>query len=211
MSSPLDVRTNAVLRQGPGAGGQVYLTFDDGPDPEWTPRVLDLLARADVRATFFVVGRRAREHAWLLRRIAEAGHEVGNHSFEHRHPWLVSAPVARGEVRNGAAAVADLLGQAPRYYRPPFGRLRGCAIDEAQRGGQRVVLWSRSAVDWGPLGHSPAIASRLRGTRPGDIVLMHDGRGRINRPDALCYVLPAFLADLRSQGLRPTSMAALGR
>jgi len=205
MTSP---HTRPFLKQGPAAGDRMYLTFDDGPDPEWTPCILDLLADAGVHATFFVVGRRAREHGALLRRVAGAGHAVGNHSFGHRHPWLVSPSVARSEVRDGAAAIADLLGEAPSYYRPPHGRLRRCAMDEAQRCGESVVLWSRSAVDWGVLGRSHAIAARLRETEAGDIVLMHDGRGGINRPDSLCRVLPRFLADLRLRGLTPASLSA---
>jgi peptidoglycan/xylan/chitin deacetylase (PgdA/CDA1 family) len=202
----ISLHTRRVLRRGPAVEGRIYLTFDDGPDPQWTPRILDLLAQADARATFFVVGQRAREHAALLRRVAGAGHEIGNHSFAHRHPWLVSPAVARSEVRDGAAAIADLLGRAPRFYRPPHGRLRRCASDEAQRCGESLVLWSRSAVDWGPLGRSPAIAARLSESGPGDIVLMHDGRGQINRPDALSRVLPEFLASMRARGLVPAPL-----
>jgi len=202
----IGLRTKHFLRRGPAAQSRVYLTFDDGPDPEWTPRILDLLAEANVRATFFVVGRRARELGALLRRVSGAGHQVGNHSFGHRHPWLVSPSMARSEVRDGAGAIADVLGQVPRFYRPPHGRLRRCAIDEARRCGESVVLWSRSAVDWGPLGRSQAIAARLRETEAGDIVLMHDGRGGINRPDALCRVLPEFLASVCARGLAPACL-----
>ena len=196
-----------LLTHGPGDGGRIFLTFDDGPDPEWTPRVLDLLEAANVAATFFVVGRSALQQGALLRRVAGCGHEIGNHSFSHRHPWAVSAAIARREVRDGAAAIADLLGQPPRFYRPPHGRLRRCTTDEAQRCGETVALWSRSAVDWGPLGRESGIAARLRRTQAGDIVLMHDGRGRINRPDALCRVLPEFLASVGSRGLVSASLS----
>ena len=79
----------------------VYLTFDDGPDPEWTPRVLDLLAEAQVRATFFVVGQSVRAAPVLVRRIAADGHEIGNHSYSHRHPWAMREADARCEVRDG--------------------------------------------------------------------------------------------------------------
>jgi peptidoglycan/xylan/chitin deacetylase (PgdA/CDA1 family) len=206
MSSP---DATPFLTRGRADGGRLYLTFDDGPDPDWTPRVLDLLAAAGLRATFFVVGRAALERAALLRRVAGSGHEVGNHSFSHRHPWAVSPAVARAEVRDGAAAIADLLGQQPRFYRPPHGRLRACTIDEAQRCGETVALWSRSAVDWGPLGRASGIVARLRRVRAGDIVLMHDGRGRINRPDALARALPQFLAEIKSRGLQPALLPAL--
>lgn len=181
----------------------LYLTFDDGPDPRWTPRILDLLAQANVLATFFVVGRSAIEQAALVRRIAAHGHALGNHTWSHRHPWTMRASTARKEVLDGTAALADLIGRAPKFFRPPHGRLRRCMIEEAERSGQKLVLWNRSAVDWGPLGAASAIARRLAATQAGDIVLMHDGGRGINRPGELVEALPGFLADLGRRGLVP--------
>jgi peptidoglycan/xylan/chitin deacetylase (PgdA/CDA1 family) len=186
--------------------GIVWLTFDDGPDNTWTPRMLDLLAAAGARATFFVVGKLARATPALLRRAAGEGHTIGNHSWSHRHPWLLSSSAARREVRDGAAAIADILGSAPAHYRPPHGRLRRCALEEARAGGQALVLWSVSAVDWGPLGSASGIGARLNKVNGGDIVLMHDGGRGINRPDQLALVLPGFLARLRQRGLSAASL-----
>jgi peptidoglycan-N-acetylglucosamine deacetylase len=188
--------------------GAVHFTFDDGPDPEWTMRVLDVLAAAQAHATFFVVGRAARAAPELVRRVAAEGHAVGNHSYSHRHPWTIRETEARDEVRDGAAAIADALGRAPRWFRPPHGRMRRCMLDEAERSGQRTVLWSLSAIDWGPLGHAAGIAKRVRGVGPGDIVLMHDGRNRHNRPDELLQVLPRLLAELNERRLGSTALAA---
>jgi peptidoglycan/xylan/chitin deacetylase (PgdA/CDA1 family) len=179
----------------------VYLTFDDGPDVEWTPRVLDVLAAAQAPATFFVVGRSVRAAPALVRRIAAGGHGIGNHSYSHRHPWTMGERDARREVSDGAAAIADVVGWAPRAFRPPHGRMRSCMVEEAEQGGQRTVLWSLSAVDWGPLGRAAGIAARLRKVAPGDIVLMHDGRCRRNRPDELLQVLPSLLAGLGERRL----------
>lgn len=187
----------------PPEARRVYLSFDDGPDPRWTPRILDLLAQADVLATFFLVGRRALAQPALVRRIAAAGHALGNHTFSHRHPWTMAAPTARKEVRDGAAAVADLTGVAPRFFRPPHRRLRRCMLEEAMRGGQALALWDLSAVDWGPLGAARTIARRLAATQAGDIVLMHDGARGINRPAELVVALRGFLADLGRRGLMP--------
>lgn len=184
------------------AFGAIFLTFDDGPDEEWTPRILDALAAARTRATFFVVGQAVRAAPSLLRRVAAEGHGIGNHSYAHRHPWTMRDADARREVRDGAAAIADALGEPARLFRPPHGRLRRCMVDEAAQSGQRTVLWSLSAVDWGPLGRAPRIAARLRRTAPGDIVLMHDGRCRHNRPDELMRVLPGVLAELAERRLR---------
>ena len=186
--------------------GAVHLTFDDGPDLKWTPRVLDVLAAARTRATFFVVGRAARCAPDLVRRIAAEGHEIGNHSYSHRHPWTLREADARNEVRSGAAVIADVLGRAPRAFRPPHGRVRRCMLDEAQRSGQRTVLWSVSAIDWGPLGSASRIEARLRTAGAGDIILMHDGRNRHNRPDELVQVLSRALDELHNRGLTPAPL-----
>lgn len=184
----------------PPEAGFVYLSFDDGPDPRWTPRILDILAQANIRATFFLVGRLAARYPALVRRLVAEGHEAGNHTWSHRHPWTLLASSARKEVRDGAAAIADLIGRAPRFFRPPHGRLRGCMIEEAGRGGQTLVLWNRSAVDWGPLGSARGIARRLGAAQAGDIVLMHDGGRGINRPAELLEALPEFLSSLSRRG-----------
>ena len=182
----------------------VYLTFDDGPDPQWTPRILDILADAAVSATFFLVGQLAVRHPALVRRLAAEGHEAGNHTWSHRHPWTVLSSTARKEVHDGAAAIADIIGRTPKFFRPPHGRLRRCMIEEAERGGQALVLWNRSAVDWGPLGSAHGVARRLSAAKAGDIVLMHDGGRGINHPEELVKVLPEYLSSLSRRGLVPS-------
>ncbi|MEX0958638.1 MAG: polysaccharide deacetylase family protein [Burkholderiales bacterium] len=189
--------------------GRIWLTFDDGPDAEWTPRILDVLAEKSMRATFFVIGRAARAHADVVRRVENAGHEIGNHTWSHRHPWTMRSRTAQMEVRDGAAAISDIVGRAPKFFRPPHGRLRQCMIDEAEAGGQRVALWSLSAVDWGPLARTGGIAARLGRTNAGDIVLMHDGARSINHPEELIRVLPDFLDTLVQRRLRPAPLATL--
>lgn len=180
----------------------VYLTFDDGPDPHWTPRVLEALSAARMRATFFVIGDNARRHPDLIRRATAEGHEIANHTFDHRHPWTMSAAAARQQVRDCAMTIGDILGYPPRFYRPPHGRSRSCMNKEAQVCGETPVAWDLSAIDWGPFGTAQRIAARLRRVRPGDIVLMHDGRNRRNRPDELLRVLPGFLDELQRRRMR---------
>jgi peptidoglycan/xylan/chitin deacetylase (PgdA/CDA1 family) len=191
----------------PAETRRIYLTFDDGPDPQWTPRILEVLSRSGVQATFFVIGRAARECPAVVRRVAEAGHEIENHGWSHRHPWVLSSRAARSEVWDGAAAIADLVGRAPIYFRPPHGRLRRCMTEAALEGGQQVALWSLSALDWGPLGYAAGIEQRLRRARAGDIILMHDG-GRGNRPAALERVLPGFLRAATECALRASALGS---
>jgi peptidoglycan-N-acetylglucosamine deacetylase len=187
----------------------VYLTFDDGPDPRSTPQILDLLAQAQMHATFFAIGEFAQREPALMRSVAAAGHAVGNHTLSHRHPWLMGSRAARAQVRDGAKALSDVLGREPFLYRPPHGRARPCMTDEARLRGERVVMWDRSAIDWGWLGTAPRIAERLARVRAGDIVLMHDGRNQHNRPDQLLQALPEFLRELTRRGLRSVACSAV--
>jgi peptidoglycan/xylan/chitin deacetylase (PgdA/CDA1 family) len=184
----------------------VFLTFDDGPDEEWTPRTLDILATACAHATFFLIGMQVQRAPSIVRRIAAEGHAIGNHTFSHRHPWTMNEQSARAEVRDGAAALSDILGDPPRVFRPPHGRLRRCMVEEARRLGEDVILWDRSATDWGPFGSAERIRRRLRRAEAGEIVLMHDAPNRHNRPEELMQVLPAFLSEL---GRREIETSAL--
>jgi peptidoglycan/xylan/chitin deacetylase (PgdA/CDA1 family) len=196
-----DLHARAAVAESPGTE-PVYLSFDDGPDPHWTPRVLDVLAFHGAIATFFLVGRRALAHPDIVRSIVAAGHGIGNHSFSHRHPWRMREKAARREVRDGAAALEDVCGQPAQLFRPPYGRVRRCMRDEAAACGQSLVLWHRTAIDWGPLGRAAAIARRLRRVRPGEIVLMHDCAASVNHPDQLLRVLPGWLQELEAGSMR---------
>jgi peptidoglycan/xylan/chitin deacetylase (PgdA/CDA1 family) len=187
----------SALRPELPAFAGIHFTFDDGPDPEWTPRCLDVLAHVNAKATFFMIGEKARAHGELARRIMREGHQIGNHTLSHAHPWRLSASRARAEVRDGAVAIADVLGIAPKFFRPPHGARRRCMLEQAEMQGEHVLMWDVSAIDWGWLGTSNRIASRLARVRDGQIVLMHDGKNRHNRPGELLKVLPQFLESLR--------------
>ena len=182
--------------------GRLHLTFDDGPDPTWTPRCLDVLAQANARATFFVIGAQAKQHPELVRRVVAAGHAIGNHTLTHAHPWTISARRAVGEVRDGAAAIADAAGVSPTLFRPPHGARRRCMLEAASAQGEALVMWDVSAIDWGWLGTASRIAARLDRAKEGDIVLMHDGANKHNRPDQLLRVLSGFLAGLGRRELQ---------
>jgi peptidoglycan/xylan/chitin deacetylase (PgdA/CDA1 family) len=191
-----------IVRRLRGCSRQAYLTFDDGPHPDYTPRVLDILAAAGVRATFFVVGSTAVRHKQLIKRTVADGHETANHTWSHFHPRLLRTGRIYREVAESAHALADITGKHPRYFRPPFGHLRREMTQVAQEQGQTVVLWSLSGKDWGPFGRAALIARRLQRVQAGDIVLLHDARWRYNRPWETLNVLPGFLAQLAANGLK---------
>lgn len=173
----------------------VALTFDDGPDPRWTPQVLDLLARQEAAATFFVVGSRARRHPALVRRVAAAGHTVGNHTFGHTDLVKVSATRAAAELSDTSAAIADILGARPTLLRPPYGHVDPVGLLAAAEAGMDVVLWSQHVRGSSP--RTDAAACR-RDARPGSIVLAHDGGPTPNQ--ALMATMSDLMGSLRADG-----------
>jgi peptidoglycan/xylan/chitin deacetylase (PgdA/CDA1 family) len=184
--------------------GEVALTFDDGPDPEVTPRVLDLLDAARARATFFCIGRSVEAHPNLAAEIARRGHRIENHT--HTHPNLFAcypAPALRREVERAQRAIERAAGRRPRLFRAPAG-LRNPLLDWVlHRTGLRLVSWTRRGFD--SLGHEPATIARrlIDGLAPGDILLLHDGSAiREGGNPRVLEVLPRILDALAAQGLK---------
>jgi peptidoglycan/xylan/chitin deacetylase (PgdA/CDA1 family) len=146
------------------------LTFDDGPG-DHTGRLLDVLAARDVRATFFVLGRRAREHPAALQRIAAEGHEIGNHTWSHRRLTQLRRSEVEAELRRTAEAIRDVTGSTPRLVRPPFG-----SVDEGVTAAINapIILWSVDPRDWSAR-DSGVVGRRVAAeARPGSIVVLHD-------------------------------------
>ena len=171
------------------------LSFDDGPDPRQTPALLEILARHRLRATFFLLGREAARHPALVREIAAAGHELGNHSFSHARLPLLSTARMQAEIDRATEAIGAACGEAPRLFRPPYGLRDRRLLRATRERGLTLLLWSVMPWDWlAP----PAVWIerwlRLR-VRPGAIVTLHDGGGD-RRPtlEALDRVLPQLAA-----------------
>ncbi len=151
------------------------LTFDDGPHPEGTPAVLDVLARAGARATFFVVGEQVQQRPALVAEVMAAGHLVALHGYRHRLQLRMTATQLRDDLRRGAAAIEDATGAAPLWHRPPYGIYSPAGLRAARRLGCRPLLWSRWGKDWRKLTTPRRIASlALHGVLPGDVILLHD-------------------------------------
>lgn len=132
----------------PARAGELALTFDDGPNPAWTPPLLDLLAGHNVRATFFMLGGFAQAEPELVRRVAAAGHLIGNHTWSHPH--LSSTPAARirEELTRTTAALEQITGSPVKYFRPPFGARRPVVFRIARELGLTPVLWNAMTSDW---------------------------------------------------------------
>lgn len=183
----------------------LHLTFDDGPDPEHTPRVLDLLAAHRARATFFLIGARAQAHPALVERILREGHVLGNHSWNHRHFDALPMAEQRDEIVRTDALLAAHDGRPAHDFRPPRGRLtRGLLLDCVRRG-QRIAYWSYDSLDYSERTADELIASaRRHPPRPGEIVLLHDDGERSLR--LLEAMLPEWAAaGFAFEPLRPVA------
>ena len=188
------------------ATGTVALTFDDGPQPGSTDRVLDALAELQVRATFFCVGKNARAHPQLVRRIDAEGHAIGSHSMTHPHPRALSLRQLAAEYADGRAVIEDILGRAVPLFRPPHGHLNPASAFLIRRQGLQPWLWSVDPTDWRPGISTAQITSVAVRAGSGDVVLFHDWVEQPWAPAALdrsatIGSLPMIVADLRRRGL----------
>ena len=197
------------VRRGPRAARRLALTFDDGPDPVHTPKVLDLLHDAGARATFFVVGARAARAPDLVREMVARGHEVENHTWSHANLWLCGPRRTEQEIARAHELIADLAGRPPRFFRPPWGMVNLAVFPTLQRLGTPCVLWSVQPEGLRPV-EPPVIASRvLRGIGPGAIVDLHDAPGVRGAPGRLLEALPPMLEGLSVGGYACVPLAEL--
>ena len=163
-----------LTRTLPGASG-VAITFDDGPHPEGTPAVLELLAAAGATATFFLIGEQVRARPRLVARIVEAGHGIALHGNLHRCQLRLSERQVRADLQRGRATVEDAAGRPVVLHRPPYGIYSAAGLRTARQMGMRPLLWSRWGKDWRKFTTPERIARRAgRSLVPGDVILLHD-------------------------------------
>jgi peptidoglycan/xylan/chitin deacetylase (PgdA/CDA1 family) len=197
-----------VLTHLPGDEPVVSLTFDDGPNPRATPRILDVLRRERVRATFFVLGRHAERWPEIVRRAALEGHQLGNHGYFHRKLHRRTPAYVRDDLTRGTEQIVRASGVRPRHFRAPHGFRSPWVTPIASSLGQRTVGWSLGVWDSARPG-ADAIAYRaLEGMQAGSILLLHDGDGYDPDGDRLqtAEALPAIIEGLRGRGFRFTTL-----
>lgn len=201
--------TPACTWRGPRTGRRVALTFDDGPDPEWTPRVLDLLAAAGVRATFFVIGERAAKAPGVVKRITAEGHEVANHSWSHRNLWFCGPATTREQIRRAHDTIADLTGLAPHHFRPPWGMVNAAMFSAVRTTSERIVFWSIQPEGRRPTSSDRQVTYVLGHAHGGAIIDLHDAEGTPRAPERLVHALPKMIAGLRERGYKPVTVTDL--
>lgn len=192
----------------PRRAGELALTFDDGPNPKWTPRLLDLLGEHGVKATFFLLGSRAQAEPELVRRIASEGHLIGNHSWGHPNLALSGANKIREELALTSHALERITGERVRYFRPPFGARRPVVFRIARSLGLRVVTWNAMTSDWGEPSAErierelKAKIDRLGKRGQAANVVLHDGGHRERAADRGASVAAAGMVVERYKETR---------
>ncbi|HKP15275.1 MAG TPA: polysaccharide deacetylase family protein [Gemmatimonadaceae bacterium] len=197
-----------VLTRLPGDEPVVSITFDDGPNPRATPRILEVLRREGVRATFFVLGRHAERWPELVRRAALDGHQLGNHGYFHRKLHRRSPGYVRDDLTRGTEQIVRASGVRPRHFRAPHGFRSPWVTPIAASLGQRTVGWSLGVWDSERPGAEVITERTLAGMHAGSILLLHDGDGYDPDGDRLqtAEALPAILDGLRGRGFRFTTL-----
>jgi len=187
---------------------QVALTFDDGPSPAYTRRILSTLKKFNIRATFFVVGKKAADFSDLLRQIADAGYEIGNHTYYHSPVTWLNPRKMLSELADTNRVIGNITGREVTLFRPPNGRLSRARLKTLENAGYRVVLWSVNADDFyhsdsgmrSPDSIASRVLSRIRG---GDVILLHDSEETI-------AALPKMIQALIKRGFRFCTVSQLG-
>lgn len=189
------VRREPLLRL-TGRGRTMVLTFDDGPDPRYTPAILDTLARYDVRAMFFVCGGMAADNRELLARMAEEGHVVGNHTWSHPLLTRLTRRRIRTEMERTCDVIEDAYGERPEWFRAPYGAWNRAVFQIGAELGMEPLAWTVDTLDWTSPGARFIVDRVEDGAAPGVVVLSHDAGGdRSQSVRALRRYLPELLDD----------------
>jgi peptidoglycan/xylan/chitin deacetylase (PgdA/CDA1 family) len=157
---------------------QIALTYDDGPNDRHTMNLLEVLAKHNVRATFFMIGRFVKQRPEIARAVAQARHVIGNHTFTHPRLIFKSAAQTRAELTDCRQALEDVIGAHSNLFRPPFGGRRPATLRIARELGLQTVMWNVAGYDWKGLSAAAIEQKVARRMRGGDVILLHDGRHR---------------------------------
>ncbi len=206
------VRRDTIYRV-PASENAVALTFDDGPSPVWTPQILAVLKEANVKATFFMIGEHVREYPDVARRVAEEGHEIGNHSYDHHGIFYYKPEELDKEVGEAEKIIKTVTGIKTKYFRPPKAWLTAQEKKQLKDLGYETVLWSLNSKDWVTFDDRYIVNYILHHIQPGDILLFHDSGGVFkpeggNRSETIKAV-SRLIEKLRQRGYRFVTISQL--
>ncbi|MDD5595282.1 MAG: polysaccharide deacetylase family protein [Candidatus Omnitrophica bacterium] len=206
------VRRGTVYRV-PESQKLVAITFDDGPSPVWTPKILDALQRAGVKATFFMIGEHVLKYPEIAKRVVKEGHEIGNHSFDHHVLLYYTMEELEQEVNSGEDAIRKVTGVTTHYFRPPKAWLTAAEKKKLKEMGYEVILWSLNSKDWVTFDDKYIIRYLVRHVRPGDIILFHDSGGVFNTEGGSRHetvlTIPKLVEKLQDRGYKFVTISQL--
>lgn len=186
------------------AGSYIAMTFDDGPNPQLTPKLLDMLKERGIKATFFVVGRNVEEYPDIVRRMSAEGHEVANHSWSHPTLTRLGAESFRKQIENTNDSIARATGKRPVLMRPPYGATSSILNRRlAEEFGLKVILWSVDPLDWKYRNSNRVYSHIIQNTQPGAIILAHDIHA------TTVAAMPATLDSLLGKGYKFVTVSEL--
>jgi peptidoglycan/xylan/chitin deacetylase (PgdA/CDA1 family) len=198
------------IRKGGTKGKKICLTFDDGPDPAYTPEVLLILEKARIPATFFIVGKKVQQAPDLVKKIAAAGHDIGYHSFFHRNAYLMFVQESKTNIDQGRAELEKIIGKPLVWFRPPWGALNLFEFWSLKRLRLRVVLWTANAKDWS-IRTSPAeiLARLVLKVKTNSIIVLHDSGGDLGAPRQMLKALPEVIGHFQKEGYQFVTLSAI--
>lgn len=182
----------------------VALTFDDGPSLVWTPQILNELKKANVKATFFMVGEHVRQYPSVARRVAQEGHEIENHSYDHHVLLYYKMDEVLREIKDAETAIQRVTGQTTTYFRPPKAWVTAAEKAKIKELGYKIVLWTLNSKDWVRFDDKYIVKYLLHHVQPGDIILFHDSGGAFateggNRRETVLAV-KRLIEELKKRG-----------
>ncbi|MDD4895091.1 MAG: polysaccharide deacetylase family protein [Candidatus Omnitrophica bacterium] len=206
------VRKNTIYRVS-STKKLVALTFDDGPSPIWTPKILDELNKAQVKATFFMLGEHVVKYPDVARRVVKEGHEIGNHTYDHHVLIYYTMEELENELNNADNAIKGVTGVTTRYFRPPKAWLTPDEKIKVSQMGYKVILWSLNSKDWVTFDDRYMVRYISRNIRPGDILLFHDSGGAFSseggdRSETVSCI-KGLVEKLREKGYRFVTITQL--
>ncbi len=199
-----NLRYDKIMRGDP-AIKEIAITFDDGPHPAYTPRILDILRRYNAKATFFLVGMLAEKYPDLVRAEWQAGHAIGNHTYHHVNLTKIPGGYVASEIEACGDVLGDILGKKPHLFRPPGGDYNSAVAQVAAAMRYRMVLWTDDPGDYASPGQRVIYNRVIDDASPGGIVLIHDGI------EQTIAVLPKIITTLRLQGYKLVTVDQLMR
>ncbi len=192
----------ALIKKGPSTKYEIALTFDDGPDDIFTPKILDILKEKKVKATFFLVGYRIEKYPDIAKRIVQEGHTVGNHSYNHPDFLQMKEADFQRQINITDKLISSLTGSAPTIVRPPYGQINEKQLEWLTQNKRVVVQWDVDSIDWKGLKSEEIVNNILSRVRPGSIVLLHSGTAAGGDLSGTVQALPTVIDDLRKKGFK---------